>query len=173
MSDRTEDDTRGNAVVFPTVSVDPAHLSSDLGEVRVKIKQVLADLTETTEEFLGPLPLTAMTPKWVARRTAGVGLGAAALPIGCSNVGDMAPVTNRPDGTDADYVSGRLIEPGINRRTLERMRGQLFVASGRVHGKIWIAVSAYLAGRTNSQDALWEDISRTFAEFDVAAEIHG
>src|ERR1700731_1869167 len=171
VSDRTEDDTRGNAVVFPTVSVDPAHLSSDLGEVRLKFKQAFADLTEITEELLGPLPLTSFAPKWVARRAAGMGLGAAGLPIGCSNVGDMPPATNRPDGTDADYASGRLIEPGINKRALERTGGQLFAVSGRVHGKIFIAVNAYLSGRSNSQEALREAVSRTFDEFGLTAEI--
>ena len=173
ISDRTEADTRGNAVVFPTVSVDPAHLSSDLGEARLKFKQAFADLAEITEELLGPLPLTSLAPKWVARRAAGMGLGAAALPIGCSNVGDMPPEVIRPDGSDADYASGRLIEPGISRRALERMGGQLFVVSGRGAGKIWIAVNAYLPGRPNSQDALREDVLRTFGEFGLTAEILG
>ncbi|MGO9181940.1 hypothetical protein, partial [Mycobacterium sp.] len=39
IGERTEDDTRGNALVFPTVSVDPTNLASDLGEVRLKFKQ--------------------------------------------------------------------------------------------------------------------------------------
>ncbi|WP_245831303.1 hypothetical protein [Mycobacterium terramassiliense] len=173
ISDRTEDDTRGNAVVFPTVSLDPNRLSSDLGEARLKFKQAFADLPGLTEELLGPLPLTSLTPKWVARRAAGMGLGAAALPIGCSNIGDMPPEVMRPDGTDADYASGRLIEPGINRRALERVGGQLFLASGRGAGKIFVAVNAYLPGRTNSQDALREDVSRTFGEFGLTAEIFG
>jgi hypothetical protein len=172
ISDRSDNDTRGNALAFPVVSVDPTHLSSDLGGIRVKVKQAIADLAETSEELLAPLALTSMTPKWVARRAAGVGLGAAALPIGCSNVGDLDPAVNRPDGSDADYASGRLIEPGINKRTLERVGGQLFVVSGRGPGKIWFSINAYLAGRTNSQDALHEVTSRTFAEFDLAAEIH-
>ncbi len=172
-SDRTEGDTRGNAVVFPTVSIDPTHLSSDLGEVRLNFKPAFADLAEITEELLGPLPLTSLAPKWVARRAAGMGLGAADLPIGCSNVSDMPSAVMCPDGTDADYASGRLIEPGVSRRALERIGGQLFVASGRGGGKIWITVNAYLAGRTNSQDALREDISRTFGEFGLTAEIHG
>ena len=172
ISDRSENDTRGNALAFPVVSVDPTHLSSDLGGIRVKVKQAIADLAETSEELLAPLALTSMTPRWVARRAAGVGLGAAALPIGCSNVGDLDPAVNRPDGSDADYASGRLIEPGINKRTLERVGGQLFVVSGRGPGKIWFCINAYLAGRTNSQDALHEVTSRTFAEFDLAAEIH-
>jgi hypothetical protein len=66
-----------------------------------------------------------------------------------------------------------LIEPGVSKRTLERMGGQLFVVSGRIHGKVWIAVNAYLPGRTNSRDALREDLSGTFAEFNVTAEIQG
>jgi len=173
ISDRTENDTRGNALTFPVVSVDPTYLSSDLGGIRVKVKQALADLAETSEELLAPLALTSMTPKWVARRAAGMGLGTAGLPIGCSNVGDLDPAVNRPDGSDADYTAGRLIEPGINKRTLERMGGQLYVVSGRVRGKIWFSINAYVAGRTNSQDALHEVTSRTFAEFDLAAEIHG
>ena len=49
------------------------------------------------------------------------------------------------DGTEADYMHGRLVEPGIGRHTIERMGGQLFVVSGRINGKIWIAVNAHLA----------------------------
>lgn len=173
ISGRTENDTRGNALMLPTVSVDPTHLSSDLGEIRVKVKQALADLAETSDKLLAPLPLASMTPKWVARRAAGVGLGATGLPVGCSNLGDLEPVLNRPDGTDADYFSGRLIEPGISKRTLERIGGQLYVFSTRVCGKISISVNAYLAGQTNSQDALREDTVATLAEFDLTAEIHG
>ena len=173
ISERTEDDTRGNALVFPTVSVDPTHLSSNLDEVRLKFKQTFADLAEITAELLAPLPLTAMTPQWLARRTAGMGLGAAAFPIGCSNVGELDPAVNRPDGSEADYASGRLIEPGISKRTLERMGGQLFLVSGRDNRKFWMCINAYLAGRPNSQEALREDTARTLAEFDLTAEIHG
>jgi hypothetical protein len=172
MSDRAENDTRGNALVFLFVSVDPTHLSSDLREIRVKIRQALADLPETSEEMLGPLPLTSFTPKWVARRAMGMGLGTASLPIGCSYLGDLHPEVNRADGTDADFLHERLIEPGISKRTLERMGRQLFVLSGRVHGKVWIVVNAYLSGRANTQDELRDDLARTFAEFNLSAEIH-
>jgi len=47
------------------------------------------------------------------------------------------------------------------------------VGWGRVHGKIFIAVNAYLLGRTNSLDALHEDTVRTLAEFGLTAEICG
>src|SRR6516225_8083376 len=173
ISERIADDTRGNALVFPSVSVDPMNLSSNLEEVRLTFKQTFADLAEVTEELLAPLPLTSITPKWVARRAAGMGLGAAAFPIGCSNVGEMDPAVNRPDGSEADYASGRLTGPGISRRTVERMRDHLFLVSGRGRGRVFISINAYRAGRTNSQDALREDTVRTLAEFDLTGEIHG
>lgn len=171
ISNRTPDDTRGNALVFPVISVDPTNLASDLTEVRLTFKQAFADLAETTEELLAPLPLTSLTPKWVARRAAGMGLGTADLPIGCSNLGDTDPAVNRPDGTEADYASGRLIEPGIDRRTLERMGGQLFVVSGRGGGKLWISVNAYLTGRTDSPDALRDATTGALADFGLTAEM--
>ena len=173
ISVRTENDTRGNALVFPSVSVDPTRLSSDLAEIRVKLKQALADVAETTDRVVAPLPLASMTPKWAARRAAGIQLGAAGFPVGCSNVGDMVPASNRPDGTDADYMCGRLVEPGVTEQTLERIGGQLFVASGRVHGKVSFSVTAYQPGRTNTQEALRELILSTLDEFGVSAEIHG
>jgi hypothetical protein len=173
ISDRIEGDTRGNAMVLPIASVDPTRLSSDLSEARIKAKQAFADLAQSSDQLLASMPLTSMTPRWVARRAAGVGLGTADLPIGCSNIGDLDPAMNRPDGTDADYASGRLIEPGISRRVLERMGGQLFVVSGRLHGRVWISVNAYLFDRANSPDALRGDVIATLAEFDLAAEIHG
>ncbi|OBJ02813.1 hypothetical protein A5660_21350 [Mycobacterium alsense] len=173
VGDRTDDDTRGNAVVLPTISVDPTRLSDDLTDTRLKFKQAFADLASLTDELLAPLPLTPLTPKWVARRATGMGLGAARLPIGCSNVGEMPAAVLRPDGADADYAAGRLIEPGITRRALERIGGQLFVVSGRGGGRVWITVNAHLSGRTNSRDALREDVSRTFDEFGLDAEISG
>jgi hypothetical protein len=171
LSVRTENDTRGNALVFPSVAVDPTRVSSDLGEVRVKFKQAVADVTETTDRMVAPLPLASMTPKWVARRAAGIQLGAAGYPVGCSNVVDVEPASNRPDGTDADYMNGRLVEPGVTKRTLERIGGQLFVASGRVHGKVFFSVTAYQPGRTNTQDWLREMTLLTLDEFGLKAEV--
>ena len=62
-------------------------------------------------------------------------------------------------------------EPDIKRSTLEHMGGQLFVGSGRVRGKIFVRISAYIPGRPNTKDELREVMSRTFAEFDLNAEI--
>ncbi len=171
VGERIEGDTRGNALTFAAIAVDPTNAASDLGEIRIKLKQALTGLAENANEMLATLPLTSMTPKWAARRLVGVGLGASGLPIGCSNLGQLDPAANRPDGTDADYAYGRLIEPGITKGALDRIGGQLFIASGRVPGKIFITVVAYRPGRTNSPDELRELVSRTFAEFNLTAEI--
>jgi mycoketide-CoA synthase len=171
---RTENDTRGNALTNVDVTVDPTHAAKDLGETHVKITQaILAAMENPDDEFLAPLPLAAMTPKWVARKIAGMAVGGASLPVTCSNVGDLSPAANRPDGTDADYAYMRPLEPDIKKSTLVAMGGQLFLGSGRGRGKMFIRISAYLPGRPNTKDELRESVSRTFAEFDLNAEIDG
>jgi hypothetical protein len=169
---RTEDDTRANALRSVDVTVDPTHAATDLGEMHVKFTQaILAAMEDADDEYSAPLPLAAMTPKWVVRKLAGVAAGGASLPVTCSNLGDLPPAANRPDGTDADYAYLRNLEPDIKKSTLEAMGGQLFLASGRRRGKIFIRIYGYLPGRPNTKDDLREIASRTFAEFELNAEI--
>lgn len=164
---RVEGDTRGNALTFANISVHPAQAATDLTGIRSELKRALIERAGQANELLGPLPLAAVMPTWLARRLVGVGLGSAALPIGCSNLGHLDGAMNRPDGTDADYAYGRLIEPGIGKRTLEAIGGQLFVASGRIPGKVFVTVVAYLPGRENSPEALRALVSQTFEEFEL------
>lgn len=170
---RVAGDTRGNAMTFANVTVDPTDAASGLAEIRGKLRDALAERAAHAYELLAPLPLAAVTPRWAARKLVGVGLGSAALPVGCSNLGPLDPAVIRPDGSDADYAYGRLIEPGISRRALEAMGGQLFVASGRTPGKVFISVVAYRPDRPNTPEALRELVSQTFAEFELTAEIDG
>ncbi len=93
------------------------------------------------------------------------------IPVTVSNIGDFPPAGNRPDGTDADYVDMRNPEPDIKKSTLEHIGGQLFVGSGRGRGKIFFRISAYSLGRPNTKDELRQVVSRSFAEFDLIAEI--
>ncbi len=170
---RVADDTRGNAMTFANIAVDPADAASDLTEIRGKLKQALTERAAHAYELLAPLPLAALTPPWAARKLVGVGLGSAALPVGCSNLGPLDPAVIRPDGSDADFAYGRLIEPGISKRALDGMGGQLFVASGRIPGRVFVSVVAYRPGGRNSPEALRELVSETFAEFGLTAEIDG
>jgi hypothetical protein len=171
VSERTENDSRGNALTSAVVTVDPTHVMSDLSGIRIKIKQALVGLAEKPNELLTPLPLTPLMPKRLARRLAGMALSTADLPIGCSNIGDMDPAVNRPDGTEADYFSMRLIDPGIKKSSLERMGGQLFLLSGRVHGKVFVTVFAYRVGRENSKNELRDVVSRALEDFTLSAMI--
>ncbi|MCV7099240.1 type I polyketide synthase [Mycobacterium palustre] len=169
---RTDGDTRGNALTSVDVPVDPAHATTDLAEMQAKITQgILAAMEDPDNEWLAPLPLAALTPVWAARKVAGMAAGGSTLPVTCSNVGDLAPAANRPDGTDADYAYLRNLEPDIKRSTLHAMGGQLFLGSGRARGKMSIRISGYVLGRPNTKDDLRELVSQTFAEFDLAAEI--
>ncbi|KAA1246584.1 fatty acyl-AMP ligase, partial [Mycobacterium simiae] len=172
LSLRTANDTRANALTNVDVTVDPTHAATDLREMQLKItRAILAAMEDSNDDFAAPLPLAAMTPKLVARKLAGMAVGGGSLPVTCSNLGDLPPAANRPDGTDAVYLYMRSIEPDIKKSTLEAMGGQLFLASGRGHGKIFFRVVGYLPGKPNTIDWLREIVSRTFAEFDLTAEI--
>jgi mycoketide-CoA synthase len=169
---RTEGDTRGNALTIVDVPVDPTHAATDLGEMHAKItRAMLAAMDNSDDAVLATLPLAQLVPMRVNKGLAAMAAGGAALPVTCSNIGDLSPGANRPDGTEADFAYIRNLEPDIKQSHLEQMGGQLFVGSGRSRGKMSIRVSAYILGRPNTKDDLRETVSRTFAEFDLDAEI--
>jgi acyl carrier protein len=169
---RTDDDTRGNALTSVDVAVDPTHAATDLGDIQAKVTHaVLEAMENSNDEFLAPLPLAALTPTWVARKLAGMAGGGTTLPVTCSNVGDLPPAANRPDGTDADDAYLRNLEPDMKKSTVEAMGGQLFLCSGRGRGKMSLRISAYILGRPNTKDDLRKLVAGTFAEFDLSAEI--
>jgi hypothetical protein len=171
VSERTEADLRANALTSVVIAVDPAPTTTDLTDIRTKIKAALTALGNQPNEILGPLPLAPIVPKWFARKLTGMALGTADVPVGCSNVGELDPAVNRPDGSDADYFSLRLIEPGLRKSDLDRIGGQLFLASGRVYGKVFIAVAAHLVDRKNSKDSLRQLVRDTLADFGLTAVI--
>lgn len=171
VSDRGEGDVRANALAFAGVTVDPAGVTSDLGGVRAALKQTLTTLRETPDESLQLLPLTPLTPKRAVRRLAEVAFGYDELPVGCSNLGDIDPVTACPDGSEADQVFIRLVEQHTTRASLQRTRGVLYVASGRIVGKVFLTVAAYQAGRQNFKSHLRQLAARTLAEFELVGAI--
>jgi hypothetical protein len=171
VSVRTEGDTRANALSFPNLSVDPARVTTDLRDVRAAIKEALTTLWEVPDERLQLLPLTPLTPKRAVKRLADVAFAYADLPVGCSNLGDIDPVVACPDGSDADHVFLRLVEQDVTRQSLERTRGQLFVASGRIGGKIFITVAGYQLSGNNSKPDLRDLAAHTLAEFDLTGAI--
>ncbi|MGV0812619.1 hypothetical protein ABQF34_11725 [Mycolicibacterium boenickei] len=170
VSDRVEGDTRANALNTVTAIVDPAKASTDLTDIRAELKRVLTELGTAPDANLAPLPLTPYVPKIMVRRLERMVLKVGS-PIGCSNLGELPAAASRPDGTDADFVSFRLVEPGITPGVLESLGGLLYLASGRGPGRIFLTVSGWTVGGPNTPAALSEAVRRTLAEFDLSATI--
>jgi len=172
LSRRTAGDSRANALTSADVVVDPRHVAEDLSELRAKITRATLETIENPDdEALAPTALASITPKWAVRKFGAMAAGGAILPVTCSNVGDVPPAVNRPDGTDAAYLSMRSVEPDITKGVLEAMGGQLFLSSSRVAGKMSIRISAYLPGRPNTREALRDMVSGILAEVALDAQI--
>ena len=172
VSDRTQDDTRANAVLLADVSVDPTQVTTDLSGVRVAIRQGLKTAREVPDPALRLLPLTPFIPKRAVKRGADVMFGFAAdLPVSCSNLGDLDPAIGRPDGTDAEYVMLRGVDRYVTRQALEQRRGLLTVVAGRIVGKMSVNIVAYQPGGKNSKAHLRELAGHTLAEFDLTGVI--
>ncbi|HWF28471.1 MAG TPA: hypothetical protein VG327_08850 [Mycobacterium sp.] len=63
------------------------------------------------------------------------------------------------------------MEQNVTPRSLERTHGQLFPASGRIGGKIFITVTGYQLGGIDSQHRLRGLAAQTLAEFDLTSTI--
>jgi hypothetical protein len=170
VSERTEGDTRANALTGMMLTVDPTGVSESLAGVRAEIKRNLAVLSETRNELLAPLPLTPLIPKRLARTLEGMALGSGS-PIGCSNLGTLDPAANRPDGTDAEWVWVRQMESRVTPDILDRLGGSLFLASGRVHGKVFLSVSGWEVGQPNSKQRLAAVIRPALEDFGLTGTI--
>ncbi len=170
VSERTEDDTRANALTGMTLTVDPSAVSENLADVRAEIKRNLAALGETRNDLFAPLPLTPLVPQRLARRLEGMALGSGA-PIGCSNLGPLAPSVNRPDGTDAEFLFVRQMESRITADILERLGGTLFLASGRANGQVFLTVSAWQTGADNSRQRLVDLVRDALGDFGLSGTV--
>ncbi|HEY6575829.1 MAG TPA: hypothetical protein VI029_13040, partial [Mycobacterium sp.] len=170
VNERTDGDTRANAITAVDITVDPAAVATDLRKIRAAIKQALIRRQEAPDERWALLPLTPLLPQWLIRGMAGVALGGATT-SGSSNLGALDPAVNRPDGTDADYFAMRTFYPGVTKATLHRTGGLLGLLSGRVHGQVFVSVAAHQPGRPNSNDDLQQHVSSVLSEFSLTATI--
>lgn len=167
VSERTDGDTRANALIAAKMTADPAIVTTDLNSVRSAMKSALAESTELSARLLAPLPLTPLTPKALVRRLEAMVVSVDS-PIGCSNIGELDPAVNRPDGTDADFLALRLLEPQITTRVLNRIGGYLSLVSGRANGRIFISVGAWTVGADNTKSALRDVVRAGLADFGLA-----
>lgn len=164
VSERTEGDTRGNALNGMMIRVDPRNVSTSLTELRAELKKNLANLSENSLDLLGPLPLTPLVPVRLARRLEGMALGSGA-PIGCSNLGAVPAAVNRPDGTDAEFLFARQTDSNATAAILDRIGGFLFLAALEVNGKISLTVTSWKAGGANSREELTSWVRTALDDF--------
>lgn len=168
VNERTDGDTRANAVTNVDVTIDPTNATSDLRGIRGAIKQALIEHNQVPDERLALLPIVPLVPKRLMRRMVSVATGNAASVVS-SNLGEVPSAVTRPDGTDADYCTARSLYPGVTRATMHRAGGVLGFISGRVNGKVGISVLSYQPGRPNSDAELRQTLSSTFAAFSLNA----
>ncbi|MGI9163815.1 MAG: hypothetical protein ACR2JI_12990 [Mycobacterium sp.] len=153
ISERTPGDDRANALTSVTFTVDPDVVTTDLSDARLKFKEALRGLGESGNELLGPLPLVPYVPQQAVRRLEGMVLKS--KEVGCSYLGELDPATNRPDGTDAVSTFFLPFEQGITVRDIRRADGIFHpVISGRVNGRVWIAIGFSNAAYTTTRDEL-------------------
>ncbi|RAV13560.1 hypothetical protein DQP55_10010 [Mycolicibacterium sp. GF69] len=171
LSERTDGDTRANAMTFAHVSVDPEQVTTDLRGVRTSIKEALRNLRETEDESMQFLRLVPFIPKRALKRLQDVLIADPDLPVFCSNLGDFGSVVVRIDGSDAEYATARLTWQHATRQWLERTGGQMVVQSWRLGDTAGISVCAYQPGATNTKPALRELAARTLADFGLVGDI--
>ncbi|MBA0048051.1 hypothetical protein [Mycobacteroides sp. LB1] len=171
VNERIEGDVRANAMTSVMFTIDPADVSIDLRGIRNATKQVLSGLRDEPDEKWALLPLTPFIPRAAARRLANVALEYNDFPVGCSNVGPLHSDVNRPDGTHADYIFCKLAEQRVRPDEVLSTYGQLFLASGRVNGQVFVAVVAYQPGIVESRAELTAYLSETLDDFGLRGVI--
>jgi diacylglycerol O-acyltransferase / wax synthase len=170
VSERVAGDTRGNALNEARVKADPATVTADLSALRSEMKRQLGALRDTPNELLEPLPLTPFTPRVLVRRLESMVLERG-TPIGCSNLGELSPACYRPDGTDAEYLVPRLVEPQITEASLNRMGGQLFVGSCRTAGHVSITAGAWRVGGPNTRASLRGVVAQALTDMGLTGTV--
>jgi diacylglycerol O-acyltransferase / wax synthase len=168
INERTDGDTRANAVGNIDLTVDPTKVTADLKELRAAVKQGLIRANEVPDEKYALLPLVPFLSERLVKKMVDVA-GGGATNTCSSNLGDIDIAVNRPDGTAAESFAIRSLYPRVTRATMHSAGGVLAMLSGRVNGRVFISVLAYDPARPGSNRQLQEAIFSTLADFGLAA----
>ncbi len=170
VNERTASDTRGNALTAVTVVADPDEVTTDLRPLRTQIKGALSTLGEVRDGLFAPLPLVPLTPRALARK-----LEQTVVPrgvVGSSNLGQLDPAVNRPDGTEAEYFAVRLTE-ALTVADLHRAGGAFFpVVSGRVGPRLFLSVGHANKDLSTTRADLFDAVRVTLADFGLSAVLY-
>jgi diacylglycerol O-acyltransferase len=172
VSERTESDTRANALTGMTVIADPAEVITSLTTIRSDLKTGLKEVAGTQHKLLAPLPLAPVTPKRLLKSLEGVASADGPV-VGCSNMGEVPAVLAQLDGTDPEFVLARGVEWPVGPGELDRIGNWLLVGSARLGGKVLLFITAWQVGSTNSKDDLADVVGRGLADFGLSASFVG
>jgi hypothetical protein len=128
VNERTDGDTRANAVTNVDVTVDPRNATTDLRGIRAAIKQALVHHNAVPDERLALLPIVPLVPKRLMRRMVSVATGNAASVVS-SNLGEVPSAVTRPAPTRTTGA----VRLQVTRATSPP--GGVWAISGRVNGR--------------------------------------
>ncbi len=166
------DDDRALAMTFATAMVDPSVVVTDLTQARNVVRAAREKVKTDPDPSLTLLPLVPWFPQPMARIFANEMFAYAdAPPVSCSNLGDIPSEIACIDGTPAEYFFARSVDQNVTLRDLRRSRGTLVVVTGRLNGRIWIAVEAYQLESENSRERLRTVLEDTLAEFGLHGDV--
>ncbi|UUO01974.1 hypothetical protein M4D79_27725 [Mycolicibacterium novocastrense] len=172
VNERTENDTRANAMSFAQVSLDPTVLTTDLRDARSAIRDALRRTRETADSSLQVAWLASFLPKKTLRRMDENMVADPNCPVFYSNLGDAGSFVNRVDGTAAEYLTARVLAQQETRTSLERIGGQMTLQSSRLPDSFVMSVNAYQPGFENTRSALRELAADALAEFGLTGEVY-
>jgi diacylglycerol O-acyltransferase / wax synthase len=170
VNQRTANDTRANAVTNVDVTVDATRATTDLREIRSATKQALIQRQQVPDERMALLPLVPLLPKRLIRRWVNV-YTPSTTSVASSQLGAAPSIVNRPDGTDADYISLLVLCPGVTKATVQLSNGMMGLISAEVNGRVFVSVIAYQPGSVTSNDELRQVLSSIMDDFSLTATI--
>ncbi len=170
VNERTANDTRANAVTNVDVTVDATRATTDLREIRSATKQALIHRQQVPDERMELLPLVPLLPKRLVRRWVNV-YTPSKTSVASSQLGAAPSIVNRPDGTDADYITLLPLCPGVTKATVRLTNGMMALISAEVNGRVFVSVLAYQPGRLTSNDELRQVLSSIMDDFSLTATI--
>ncbi|OBJ31951.1 hypothetical protein A5621_21115 [Mycobacterium colombiense] len=166
INERTDVDTRANAIKNVDFTVDPAPAATDLRGIRAATKQALVRSQNEPDARWTLLPLMPLVPERLGKRWVGAATNSAAT-VGSSNIGAVDPATNRPDGTDADHFAIRSLSARMTTGMIHQLGGLLSLLSGRMNGRVFVSVVSYIPADVNSDSALRQCISSVLDELSL------
>jgi hypothetical protein len=170
VNQRTANDTRANAVTNVDVTVDATRATTDLSEIRSATKQALIHRQQVPDERMALLPLVPLLPKRLVRRWVNV-YTPSTTSVASSQLGSAPSIVNRPDGTDADYISLLSVCPGLTKATVQLSNGLMALISAEVNGRVFVSVLAYQPDSVTSKDELRQVLSSIMDDFSLPATI--